>query len=255
LLLVAGQVVGKQKSMPSVFQNPQVFIRTVVERSRRRAALLAVLLLGGWPRAVSAAPRQPPPPEPAPAVAARAPGSTLAPERQNYQLLLATSYVLAPLLALGVGGGLSKLETDDAVAVVGGGLMFLLPATVHIAHGNGGHGAASFGELFTLTALSAVAGGGVGFIVADAACSSDGDECDFAGLEGLIYGGLLGALAGYTGYAIYDVTQNAFVPDEEARSADATLRLWIGPAGSERRSSAGASNPWTGFQLGARLEL
>jgi hypothetical protein len=241
--------------MQSVFQNPHVVIRTVVERSRGSALLLALVLVGGWPRRVSAAPLESARLEPAPAAAASAPPAIVEPERQNYQLLLATSYVLGPLLALGVGGGLSKLELDDTLAVVGGGLMFLLPATVHIAHGNGGHGAASFGELFTLTALSAVAAGGVGFIIADAACSSDGDECDLAGLEGLVYGGLLGALAGYTGYAIYDVSQNAFALGEKVPSADATLRLWIGPASTERHGSAAASNPWTGFQLGARLEL
>jgi hypothetical protein len=209
----------------------------VVARSRRLLATVALVLVASWPRDGAAAPSQ----------------TLIDPERQSYQVPLAASYVLAPLLALGVGGGLSKLTNNDTLAVVGGGLMFFAPATVHIIHGNGGHGLASFPELLALTALSVFLAGGVGYIIGAAGCTSDGEECDFAGFEGMIYGALLGGVTAYTSYAIYDVSANAFVVHERRDDARGSIRFWLSPVGTARRGVARVPNAWTGFQLGATL--
>jgi hypothetical protein len=176
------------------------------------------------------------------------------PERRSYALPLGVSYVLAPFLALGVGGGLSKLTNDDTLSVVGGGLMFLLPAAVHMAHGNVGHGAAVFPEQLLITAFSVFAAGGVGYAIGAASCPGDGEECDYAGWEGLIVGALVGGVAGYTAFAIYDLDNDAWVP-AKAAAPQASLRLWLSPLPRSTRARAEAAGPWRGLQLGVTLAL
>jgi hypothetical protein len=176
------------------------------------------------------------------------------PERRSYALPLGVSYVLAPFLALGVGGGLSKLTNDDTLSVVGGGLMFLLPAAVHMAHGKVGHGAAVFPEQLLITALSLFAGGGIGYAIDAAGCPGDGEECDFAGLEGLVIGAAVGGLAGYTAFAIYDIHNDAWVP-AKAAAPQASLRLWLSPLSGSSRPRAEGASLWHGLQLGVTLAL
>jgi hypothetical protein len=176
------------------------------------------------------------------------------PERRSYALPLGVSYVLAPFLALGVGGGLSKLTNDDTLSVVGGGLMFLLPAAVHMAHGNLGHGAAVFPEQLLITAFSLFAGGGIGYAIGAAGCPGNGEECDFAGWNGLLAGALVGGLAGYTAFAIYDVHNDAWAPAKNA-SPLASLRLWLNPLPRSSSARTEPASPWHGLQLGVTLAL
>jgi hypothetical protein len=176
------------------------------------------------------------------------------PERRSYALPFGVSYVLAPFLALGVGGGLSKLTNDDTLSVVGGGLMFLLPAAVHMAHGNVGHGAAVFPEQLLITALSFFAGGGVGYAIGAAVCPGDGEECEYAGWEGALFGAVVGGLAGYTAFAIYDLDNDAWVPAKAATSK-ASLRLWLSPLPGSSNARAEVASPWRGLQLGVTLAL
>jgi hypothetical protein len=179
------------------------------------------------------------------------------PQRQSYALLLGTTYVAAPFLALAVGGGLAELEADDTVAVLGGASMFLLPAIVHIAHGNDPHGALSFLELAGSTALGTLVGGVAGYAIGSAGCPDhDSEECDFAGLPGLIVGSLLGGLTGYTAYAVYDVSSNASVLRETSRaSPSVSLQLWLQPLAGRRSRASEPSRSVDGLQLGATLHL
>lgn len=172
-------------------------------------------------------------------------------------MLLGTSYVLAPLLALAVGGGMAKLEADDTVAVLGGASMFLWPAIVHLAHGNNPHAALSVLELAGATALGTFVGGGMGYAIGYASCPDHGsDACDFAGLPGLIAGSLLGGVASYTAYAIYDVSTSASVLGEaRPPSPHASLQLWMQPLPGRRAVAGEASRAMDGFLLGATLRM
>lgn len=243
--------------MPRVSKNSQVVAQSVVARARGRVLAIALPLVGAWCAPAAAAPRvwprpvaarvsEPPSPPAAPDHRASAPG-------RSYALPLGLSYGLAPFLALAVGGGLSELEVDDTLAVVGGGLMFALPAVVHMAHGQFGHGAAVFPEMLALTGIAVFAGGGIGYAIDAASCPGDGDECDFAGLEGLVGGALLGGVAAYTGFAIYDVSCHGEVPAEVA-PAQTSLRLWVGPLPRSALARAEGSSLWSGVQLGVTLE-
>jgi hypothetical protein len=178
--------------------------------------------------------------------------------RHSYAGLLTASYVLAPLLAAAVGGGISKLTKRDEISVTGGCMMFLLPASVHVAHGKAGQGLASFAQMAGFTLAGVVVGAIVGGVYAGGTCTSDtSDGCDFAGLYGIIGGSLIGGVAGYTGFAIYDVSANAtYLTDEPgAPQADAaSLQLWVQPTPA-RTEHASAVGPWSGLQLGLTLAM
>jgi hypothetical protein len=180
------------------------------------------------------------------------------PVRHSYAGLLTASYVLAPLLAAAVGGGISKLTQRDEISVTGGCLMFLLPASVHVAHGKAGQGLASFAQMAGFTLVGVVAGGIIGAVYSGETCTSDSsDGCEFAGFYGLIGGSLIGGVAGYTGFAIYDVSANAtYLTDEPgAPQADAaSLQLWVQPMPA-RAEQANAVGPWSGLQLGLSLAM
>jgi hypothetical protein len=179
------------------------------------------------------------------------------PQRQSYSLLLGSAYVAAPLLALAVGGGLAELEADDTVAVLGGASMFLLPAIVHIAHGNDPHGALSFLEVAGSTGLGALVGGVVGYTISYASCPEhDSERCDFAGLPGLFVGSLLGGVTGYTAYAVYDVSSNASVLGAARRPSPAvSLQLWLQPLPARRSLASEVHRSMDGLQLGATLRM
>jgi hypothetical protein len=189
---------------------------------------------------------------PAPAMA-----PYVAPPRQSYSFLLGGAYVLTPLLALAVGGGLAEMEADDTVAVLGGASMFLLPAIVHIANGNNPHGPLSFLEMAGATALGTFLGGGLGYAIDYAGCPEhDSEECDFAGVTGLFVGAFLGGLTGYTTYAIYDVASNASVPGRASPATpEASLQLWMQPVVGRRSVTSEASSAVDGVQVGAALRM
>lgn len=235
-------------------ENSQLTGHAVVARSRRcRVPLgltpvvaIATALAGPLPAAAA-------PGAAAPAEATPAPRPIIHPERRTYRTALATSYVLAPLAAVAVGHGLAELEAADTTAVLAGATLFLAPAVVHVGYGNVGRGLAAFPELLALTGLGIFIGGGAGFFIDAASCTSDGDECDFAGLTGLAVGALLGGVAAYTAYAIYDVSENAVVIGERSTPARASVQLWLAPTRPERRKERASAPTWSGLEFGARL--
>jgi hypothetical protein len=238
----------------------------VVPRSRPLAAALVSAALGAWPlqahaaetpapatRAARAHPRPSPPPQP-PEVDEE---STSAPtEGESYRGALTASYVMAPLLALGVGGLLSGMEVDDTWAVLGGTAMFLAPAAVHMGHGNVTQGPVSFLLLAGATGAGVLLGGLTGYYIDSADCdpAQDSDGCDFAGFTGLVAGALIGGVGAYTGYAIYDVSENGALPLDESATDEARLELWLSPVATPSRSR-GEARPFDGVQLGARLVM
>lgn len=239
--------------MPSVPHRPHLFAHAVVARSRPAAALGLLLGLGAWPLEALAVPPD--------AVAAPMSQreSSVAPREESYRGLLTTSYVLAPFLALGVGHALAELELDDTVAAVGAGAMSLAPAVVHMSHGNVGHAPLAFLGLAGTTAVGTLLGGVVGYnLDSQLSCdpAEDSDGCDFAGINGLIFGALLGGVAGYTGFAIYDVLENGAVSVDEAPPADhASLQLWLTPLPAPKRENGEAASPFGGLQIGATLQM
>lgn len=234
--------------MPGVFERLQIVARSVALRSQVGAAVLSLAALCSLARpayAEGASSGSSPP--------AIRPASK--PERTSYGTLLAASYVAAPPLAIAAGAGLFELTGDDTLSVLGGGLMFLLPASVHIAHGNG-RGVASAFEMIAVTAAGVLVGGATGFIIDRETCSNpDGEECDLAGLNGIIYGGLLGGLLGYVGYAIYDVSENASVVTEKGASGGSSWHVWVTPLASRRREMSGTNGAWNGVELRAALQF
>jgi hypothetical protein len=239
--------------MPSVFYPPQSFVHTVVPRSRRSAAVFALLLaFASWPRPALAAP-----PDPAEASPAQA-KPTYLPREESYRGALTLSYVLAPFLALGFGSLLSGGDADDGVAAFGAGSMLLAPAVVHMSHGKVLHGPLSFLGLASSTTVGTLLGGLIGFNLDSLDCdpAEDSDGCDFAGLNGLVVGALLGGVVGYTGFAIYDVTANgALVLDEAPPPDRAALQLWLSPLPAAKNERAEAAAPFGGLLIGASLQM
>jgi hypothetical protein len=164
---------------------------------------------------------------------------------------------MAPLLAMGVGGMLSGLEVDDPLAVFGATSMFLAPAVVHMAHGNTAQGPVSFLLLGLSTGAGLVLGSITGYYIDSSGCdpSEDSDSCDFAGINGIIWGGLIGSVAGYTGFAIYDVSENGAEPLDERASDHARVELWLSPVSAPKRARAEGTPGFDGVQLGARLVM
>jgi hypothetical protein len=239
--------------MPTVPQRPHPSAHVVVARSRRAAALALLLGLGAWPLDALAAP-----PDPARGAPATQPESTAAPREESYRGLLTMSYVLAPFAALGVGHTLAELEVDDEFAAIGGGTMFLAPAVVHMTHGNVGHGPLAFLGLVASTAVGTVVGGAVGSNVGSLGCNpaEDSDSCEFAGINGLVIGALLGGVAGYTGFAIYDVLDNGAVAVDDAPPPDhASLQLWLSPLPAATREHGEATTRVGGLLIGASLQM
>jgi hypothetical protein len=230
----------------------------VAPSRRRRAALCALLVACG-----ASAPAAASPPVRSQAQAASTPAATpeipplVSPQRQDYSLLLGASYALAPFLALGVGGGLSRLGVDDGWAVLGGTSMFLLPAVVHGAKGNGAHAPLAFFATAGTTLLGAFVGGGVGYFIGYSRCPDhDSEECDFAGMNEMVVGALLGGVVGYTAYAIADVVNNASVVRERPQpSPEAALQFWLRPRASREERQVDASARWDGLQLGVTWSL
>jgi hypothetical protein len=127
-----------------------------------------------------------------------------------------------------------------------------------MANGKLAHGPLSFLGLAASTGVGTVVGGFVGYNLDSAGCDpdEDSDSCDFAGLGGLIIGGLLGGVTGYTGFAIYDVLENGAVEHDAAPPTDsASLDLWLSPLPAARAERAEVAVPFGGVQLGATLRM
>lgn len=235
-------------------ENSQLRGHPVVPHSRRCRSPLGLTLVAAVAAALAGPlPAAAAPGAAAPAEAMPAPRPIIHPERRTYRTALAISYALAPLAAIAVGHGLAELEAADTTAVLVGATTLLAPAVFHIGYGNVGHGLAAFPEMLALTGLGVFIGGGAGYFIDAASCTSDGDECDFAGLTGLAVGALLGGVAAYTAYAIYDVSENAVVIGERSNPARPSVQLWLAPTRSEPRKERASTPTWTGLELGARL--
>ena len=187
----------------------------VARFSRRLAlALVASSAVAIGPREAAAAPRDRAVAADAPAPA---PEGTRSDGAADYSAGLTLGYVLAPLLALPVGGGLFELTQSDTAAVLGAGLAVVaVPVSIHAFNGEGGRGGASALLLPLVTLGGTAAGGLLGAIIGSAGCDDDSD-CELAGgINGAIAGGLIGGLAGYVGYAIYDVKASSSPADHGA---------------------------------------
>jgi hypothetical protein len=241
---------------PGVSRQQQSRASTVAASSRCGVAIASLLVGVGWSGSAAA---MPPNGTPSTHVEGPAPITpSVVPQRQSYAGLLGTAYLVAPVLALAVGATLAQLEVDDTYAVLGGVSMFLLPAAVHIGYGNEPHGPFSFFALGAVTTVGIVVGGFIGLGIDSASCrpEEDSEGCDFAGLNGLVAGALIGALLGYTAYAVYDVGSNASVAGTEPTpSPRASLQPWLRPLSAPRSLVSQGSSTWDGFQLGATLRM
>jgi len=266
--------------MFGVFNSPQSQAHGVVARSRPLALASALgLAIAACPLEALAAPSGAPSETMAPlaqssaapaakAPLAHAPAAPLVetspepledaptPREDSYRGLLTASYILAPFAALAVGGGLSELEVSDELAVFGAGSMFLAPSIIHGAHGNELAPLSFFG-LVGSTVGGMFIGGVAGYYFGGLGCDpeEDSDSCDFAALGGVVYGALLGSVAGYTSFAIFDVAMNGAVPMEDPRADRATLQLWVNPLPAVRTERAESTSPFSGVQLGATLTM
>jgi hypothetical protein len=253
-------VMRTEEVMSGVSRQQQLGRRSVAARSRRRVVIPSLVSIaslavgGGW---CSSAAAMPPNGTPSTHAEVPVPSAPFSPPPQTYSGLLGGAYIVAPVLALAVGGALAELEVDDTYAVLGGISMFMLPAAVHIGYGNEPHGPLSFLALGAVTVVGIAVGGFVGFGIDYAGCpEDDSDHCDFAGITGLVVGALVGGVAGYTVYAAYDVSSNASVPSEPpAPTQRASLQPWLRPLAAPRSFVSEGSTTWDGFQLGATLRM
>jgi hypothetical protein len=277
--------------MQSVSPDSQSPTRAVVARSRSCAVLTLLLVVTGPVRSATAAENEPSPAAPhaatarhaaaarftsvprasvppatvppatghsaaeVPSAAAHPTEAPAAPVLHSYTGLLTASYLLAPLLAIAVGGGISKLTKRDEISVTGACLMSLLPGSVHVAHGKAGQGLASFAQMAGFTLAGVVGGALIGGLIASSTCPAErGDDCDFAAVPGIVGGALIGGVSGYAGFAIYDVSANASYVEEAPEADAASLQLWVQPMPA-RAEHASAVGPWSGLQLGLSLEM
>jgi hypothetical protein len=173
------------------------------------------------------------------------------PER-SYASALTWAYVLAPLLALPTGAGLFELTGNDTVAVVGAGLAVVsIPVTVHAVHDEGGRSVATGLLLPTVTAGGVLLGGAVGYGLGGSGC--DDSDCELAGeIGGMILGALIGGVAGYVGFAIYDVGENSSRAAPRNALGSSRLQLWAAPLVSTRERAVPGEGGFDGMMLGAR---
>ena len=176
--------------------------------------------------------------------------------------MLSASYLLAPLCALAVGGGLSKLDASDGVAVAAGSTMFLAPMAVHLYHGAGDRSVISLVSMAGITLAGTLAGGGLGYLGNKLECDPEHDsECSDQAIGTIIGGAVLGGIVGYVASAVVDVAFRSSAPEAD-RSAPAA-QLWLAPLGSAakvsadgaRRSTAATRPIEDGLLIGVTLRL
>jgi hypothetical protein len=190
-------------------------------QQRRRPTPLvraSVLVLASSSVASSAEPS----PTPSRPAASRADGS--------YAGTLGASYLVAPLLALAVGGGLSELEASDELAVLAGGTMFLAPMGVHLYHQRADRAGLALGSMFGITLGAAVSGGVLGYVENVIACDPDREsECADRGIGTIIVGAVIGSGVGYVTSAVLDVAFRSSAP-EAAPNAPPAAQFWLVPS-------------------------
>jgi hypothetical protein len=176
-------------------------------------------------------------------------------EAETYEASLAGAYLVAPLLALGVGAALFEVSDSDTVAVAGGALAFLTPAAVHVYHGASEQAGVSFGSMLGFTLLGTVLGGTTGYIVGDAGCDDELEsDCDLAWIGPTIIGIFAGGVAGYIGNAIYDVSSNAVAPGAPPRTAG-SVKLWLAPTRAAVESKPPGAGALSGLKVGATVNF
>jgi hypothetical protein len=80
-------------------------------------------------------------------------------------------------------------------------------------------------------------GGFAGGMIGGSGC--DDSDCELSQtIGGLVAGGLLGGLAGYVGYAVYDVSVSSH--RDARRATQGGVRLWASPIVARRESAASA---------------
>ena len=165
------------------------------------------------------------------------------------------AYVIMPVLAGAALVGVSE-QTVDGLGVAAAGVIATIPAGVHMYHGNSEHALISYGSMVGVTLLSTAAFGGLGYYVGKASCDPDAPEneaegCSFSIIGYTVLGAAAGAIVGYVGYAVYDVSSNSRVVEPADRD-DAALGVWINPltSASTEQSQAPKVN---GLLLGATL--
>jgi hypothetical protein len=177
-------------------------------------------------------------------------------EPDSYALPLGLAYVLAPGLALAAGGGLSELEVDDGFAVLGGAVMFTLPAGAHLYNGRAEQAGISLASMVGITAGGFLVGGILGWVIGSRGCegNSDSDECNRR-LETTPVGAAIGGTLGYVGHAIWDVAAHSDVPTAADAPKRAEPLLWFYPTLSSSDRDAEGRTKLDGFQAGVSLSL
>lgn len=150
-----------------------------------------------------------------------------APREENprsYALPLGLAYFAPPVvfgsLAI-VSANNDAPSTAATLTLVGLGMMFVAPAMVHSAYGNGpGAARAAFASLGS-TLSTAVVGGLILLEANDCTNSDDGLCRGFSFLGGAVLGGVIG----YTTWAIIDISLFARKPDDSDPPRSSRLQL------------------------------
>jgi hypothetical protein len=150
------------------------------------------------------------------------------PAATPYALPLGLSYVVLPALTIGAAVAFSDAnDTEGTALVVGVGILGLAaPAVVHALHGEPSRAVVSPLATLGFTSLGALAGAGVGALVADAECpdtpTEDHADC---GLAPKIAGIFTGAAVGYVTWAVYDTAARSSPTKKGAVSVTVAPRI------------------------------
>jgi hypothetical protein len=171
-------------------------------------------------------------------------------EMKSYALPLGLAYLLAPGLALAAGGGLSELEVDDGYAVLGGAVMFTLPAGVHLYNDQTEQAGHSLLTMVGITAGGILVGGILGWVIGSRGCegNEDSDACNRR-LGTTPVGAAIGGTVGYVGHAIWDVAANSAAPKRTATTMGEPL-IWVAPNISRREQDGHSGAKLEGLQVG-----
>jgi hypothetical protein len=139
--------------------------------------------------------------------------SAEAPPPTSYALPLALSYLAMPAMTVGAAVAFPDANEGQGAALVAGVIVLGLaaPVAVHLAHGQSVRALVSPFGMLGSTALFALAGLGVGALVADAQCgpSSPSSEANGCRLSPVLLATYTGAAVGYVGWAIYDTVEHS----------------------------------------------
>jgi hypothetical protein len=175
-------------------------------------------------------------------------------ESTSYALVLAGTYVLAPFAGFGLGGLMFQLTRNDNVSIWSGTVLLFAPAVVHGLNGRADHAVRAAVGLPIATTLGLILGGLIG--------ASQARSVEDGGLETFVAGCAIGALVGYTSFAIYDVVANSSrhsrrKPADGASNEPRPLQFWAAPilrAGETRGAPTRAGSP-DGLMLNLALRV